>query len=232
LLAPAVTRAASAVYVTPAGELRADDYRNEPDKIEIRFEPAQGATPDRFLVENQATASAYNPTCEAVSPLIVACPAASVSSIGVGLGAGNDVLDIAAVGGAAVPARYPTRAKGGEGNDVIKSAAGNDRLLGEAGNDIVAGGLGEDTLSGGAGGDGLLGFDGNDDLGGGAGKDALFGQKGRDSLAGGAGNDVLIARDGQPDAKIDCGPGSRQLQRAVVDRRDPRARNCTLPKKK
>jgi hypothetical protein len=229
LLVPAAAHAASAVYVTPAGELRADDYRGEPDKIEIRFEPDQPGTPARFLVENEATAGAYNKTCAELSPLVVACPAASVTSVAADLGAGNDVLEVTAVGAAAVPGAYPVRAKGGEGNDVIKSAGGEDLLSGQAGNDIVAGGLGRDRLSGGAGGDGIVGFGGDDTLRGGPGNDALFGQKGRDVFAGGVGDDVILARDGLRDRRIDCGPGS--AERAVVDLKDPRAKSCPPAKK-
>jgi RTX calcium-binding nonapeptide repeat (4 copies) len=227
---PVAGHAAVAVQVTPTGELRADDYRGEPDKVDIRFEPvAVSGTVDRFVVENTAGAAPLNATCTTlVSPNSTACNAATVTSIGVGLSLGDDVVALASTGVTAIPAVYGARINGGEGNDVLKSAGGDDRLLGDAGGDILAGGVGDDDLAGGSGSDGLIGFEGDDILSGGPGKDALFGQKGRDSFKGGTGNDVLLARDRRRDELIDCGPGS--LERAVRDRIDPRAHSCPPPK--
>lgn len=227
---PAAGNAATAVQVTPAGELRIDDYIGERDQVEVRFENAavSGAGADRFVVQNTAGAGPLNNTCTPLSREAAACPAASVSSIGIGLSLGDDVAVLVSTGSTAVPANLAVRIRGGEGNDVLKSAAGDDRLLGDAGRDILAGGVGDDHLAGGSGSDGLIGFAGDDVLAGGGGKDALFGQKGSDRLKGGAGNDVLLARDGRRDKLIDCGPGS--LERAVSDRVDPPARSCPRAK--
>jgi Ca2+-binding RTX toxin-like protein len=86
---------------------------------------------------------------------------------------------------------------GGDGNDVLKGAAGANALYGGEGNDVLVGGnaveagdftgtgtsaddpyvfnedkpSGDDTLEGGGGSDGLYGFDGNDKLYGGDGDD-------------------------------------------------------------
>lgn len=228
---PAPGHAAVAVQVTPAGELRADDYTGEGDQIEIRFEPAsQTVATARFLVEDSVGAAPYNPTCVVVTPTITACDAAAVRSIGVGLAAGDDVLVVSAEGAAPVPSRYSARIKGGSGSDVIRGGSGDDSILGEDGGDIVAGWLGDDDLSGGKGDDGLIGFEGDDRLTGGPGRDALFGQAGRDTLIGGVGNDVLLARDKRRDRRIDCGAGG--LERAITDRVDPPALSCPPPPKK
>jgi len=103
----------------------------------------------------------------------------------------------------------PSRAFGGEGNDVFSGGdaddyfeggpgednlagyLGDDWLDGGADNDSLRGGLGDDVLLGGAGDDGLAGVTGNDLLLGGAGDDALSGGDGRDFLIGGVGLDTL-----------------------------------------
>jgi hypothetical protein len=59
---------------------------------------------------------------------------------------------------------------------------------------------------------------------GGAGNDTLTGGAGSDALSGGAGDDTLNARDGEIDAGIDCGAGTRDV--AVVDVGDPATVGC------
>jgi Ca2+-binding RTX toxin-like protein len=74
----------------------------------------------------------------------------------------------------------------------------------------------------------LLGRGGNDALEGGNGDDFLVGGLGRDSLHGDRGEDRLYGRDNARDTLFDCGPGARG-DVALLDRNDPRPRNCRLP---
>jgi hypothetical protein len=89
---------------------------------------------------------------------------------------------------------------GSEGDDVLRGAAGNDRISGLGGDDDISGrngddrlrgGLGDDKLNGGNGRDALRGNDGSDTLNGGGGNDGLGGGDGRDVLNGGSGDDAL-----------------------------------------
>ncbi len=73
----------------------------------------------------------------------------------------------------------------------------------------------------------LLGRGGNDALEGGGDDDFLVGGLGGDSLRGERGEDRLYGRDNARDSRFDCGPGGRG-DVALVDRVDPRARNCRL----
>ena len=125
-------------------------------------------------------------------------------------GAGNDVIDLTSdlydYGDVTI--------LGGEGNDVLWSSAGNDRLYGEQGNDnlfggagddLLDGGQGNDTLDGGLGNDLLYGGEGNDTLYGGEGDDLLDGGNGNDKLYGGAGNDILLGGNGNDTLYGDAG---------------------------
>ncbi len=94
---------------------------------------------------------------------------------------------------------------GGQGDDVIESGSGNDRLYGEDGNDVVSGGAGRDLIVGGdgsdalngnAGSDVIVGGEGNDTMRGHLGNDLLLGGNGNDRLFGGLGNDWLLAGAG------------------------------------
>jgi Ca2+-binding RTX toxin-like protein len=69
----------------------------------------------------------------------------------------------------------------------------------------------------------LNGGRGDDRITGGPGADAINAGRGQDVARGGSGNDTLNMRDGSRDVRIDCGDGD---DRATLDRRDPRARNC------
>jgi hypothetical protein len=88
---------------------------------------------------------------------------------------------------------------GGNGNDTLYGAGGDDYLYGDVGNDTLSGGDGDDFLSGDAGNDTLSGGIGNDDLSGGAGNDTLNGGAGNDILNGAIGNDTLSGGDGDDD---------------------------------
>lgn len=72
-------------------------------------------------------------------------------------------------------------------NDVIRTGAGNDVLLGNRGNDWLDGGAGDDVLNAGH---------GADDLFGGTGNDLLNLEDGNDRAEGGFGDDVINGGDG------------------------------------
>ena len=78
------------------------------------------------------------------------------------------------------------------GNDTLCGGPGNDFLFGQQGNDFAGGGAGDDHLYGDVGNDLLLGNGGHDFLFGGAGNDRLYGQSGNDQLFGNAGNDLAV----------------------------------------
>jgi Ca2+-binding RTX toxin-like protein len=66
-----------------------------------------------------------------------------------GLGEGNDILDLSGAGGNIGP--NDNWAWGGAGDDFIIDSAFKDHLFGEAGNDIITSGLGGDEITGGDG---------------------------------------------------------------------------------
>ncbi|MEM9218749.1 MAG: peptidylprolyl isomerase [Cyanobacteria bacterium P01_F01_bin.150] len=98
---------------------------------------------------------------------------------------------------------------GAGGNDIIFGLNGDDRLIGGGGQDRLVGGNGEDDLSGGGGRDNLRGGNGADTLSGGGGNDKLNGGKGNDELLGGGGNDTL--RGGRGRDLLDGGKGNNVL---------------------
>ncbi|HEX3562118.1 MAG TPA: hypothetical protein VHU24_04705 [Solirubrobacterales bacterium] len=82
---------------------------------------------------------------------------------------------------------------------------------------IIIGGRGVDVLQGGVAADILKGNDG---------RDSLRGRQGADVYKGGRGSDTLQTLDGEADAFISCGEGSRDLVRA--DKQDPKPKSCEL----
>ena len=84
----------------------------------------------------------------------------------------------------------------GEGNDELRSGAGNDYLHGRDGDDTITSAGGNDTLQGGRGNDHLDAGEGDDVLNGHTGDDILIGGDGDDRLNGGEGNDTLEGGDG------------------------------------
>lgn len=233
VLAPA-SAAASTVQVTGAGELRFDGAGDESNRVIVRYKLAKEAgfnsVSDRFVVEDSGPIQSGSAGCVPFENTKISCDARPVSSIDISLGDGDDVLTITTRKDDHVAGRYPTLARGGDGNDVIRGGDADDRLYGEGGQDVVAGWLGDDLLSGGPGNDSLVGFEGDDTLLGGAGGDVLFAQKGHDRLLGESGRDLLQADDGQRDPVINCGPGGAQT--ALTDRRDPKPRRCGSPARK
>jgi len=82
------------------------------------------------------------------------------------------------------------RIHGEDGNDIIRSAAGADKLYGGNGEDEIHGGAGSDLILGQAGDDELYGEDGGDKLDGGDGNDKLYGGEGNDRISAGEGDDL------------------------------------------
>jgi len=102
-------------------------------------------------------------------------PVASVTSIFIETGGGNDVVILELSKGTASVTK-PSTISGGAGNDNLRGGSGLDQVLGGAGSDSLLGGGGNDLLSGGDGNDYLIGgspnlltADGTDQLFGGAG---------------------------------------------------------------
>ena len=85
---------------------------------------------------------------------------------------------------------------GGNNNDTLIGASGNDSLNGGSNEDLLVGHGGDDTMDGGFGNDTLLGGAGDDSLSGSNGTDILNGGAGSDDLSGGADNDLLVGQDG------------------------------------
>jgi Ca2+-binding RTX toxin-like protein len=100
------------------------------------------------------------------------------------LGQTDNVLDRSAFA-------YETTVLAGDGNDIIITGSGADKLYGQDGHDTLMSGAGDDLLLGGAGNDILNGGAGSDDLWGGTGNDTLIGGTGSDDMWGGAGSDTF-----------------------------------------
>lgn len=124
-------------------------------------------------------------------------------------GAGDDVIDLGALGGASVWAGSGDdtvagsagndELNGNSGSDRIWGRAGDDKIFGESGDDKIRGGPGDDTLNGDAGADDINGSSGDDNVVGGDGADTLRGGTGDDLLRGDAGDDLLISGNGGSD---------------------------------
>lgn len=99
---------------------------------------------------------------------------------------------------------------GGEGDDTIQMAGGNNYVLGGRGNDRIKGGEGDDTIHAGKGNDYVTGGErgpnggndlifgelGDDTLGGRGGDDTIYGGKNDDCIGGHEGNDFLLGDRG------------------------------------
>jgi Ca2+-binding RTX toxin-like protein len=88
-------------------------------------------------------------------------------------------------------------ASGGDGNDLIFGADGDDTINGQSENDQLFGGAGDDSLIGGSQNDTLYGEDGADTLKGGNAADTVDGGAGGDLLEGGGGNNTMFGRAGK-----------------------------------
>lgn len=88
---------------------------------------------------------------------------------------------------------------GSQGDDVIHTGDGMDKIFGQGGNDAIASGGGQDEVHAG---------DGNDYVNAGAGDDKVFGGSGNDILDGGAGQDELHGGDGDDAMTGGAGDGA------------------------
>ena len=93
---------------------------------------------------------------------------------------------------------------GGNGDDRVYSALGNDLITGLNGHDLLAGERGHDRIYGGNGDDFLLGGNDRDLLVGDAGNDRIHGEFGNDTMTGGTGADeFMFSRRGGADRITD-----------------------------
>ncbi len=84
---------------------------------------------------------------------------------------------------------------GTEGNDLIRTFLGEDRIFGNGGNDEIRAGGDDDYIEGGDGLDFIRGGDGDDEIYGGDGDDRIISDQGDDYVDAGLGSDVV--RGGQ-----------------------------------
>ena len=126
---------------------------------------------------------------------------ANTDLIHVNGGDGDDVVTVDETNGPLPAAEL----FGGDGNDTLTGASGNDSLFGRDGNDTLSGGAGNDTLSGGAGNDFIAGGAGNDTLVGGSGNDFIDGDQGADIGILGAGDDVFRWDQGDGSDRVEGG---------------------------
>lgn len=119
---------------------------------------------------------------------------ASVNSIDVDAGGGQDYIDLSFVttGNGFSGLNNNITVNGDGSDDVIFGSGFDDDLDGDGGNDEIHGGPGDDSINGGTSSraDFLFGDDGDDTLVGGNSDDWLDGGKGNDTLNGGVGNDT------------------------------------------
>jgi Ca2+-binding RTX toxin-like protein len=158
--------------------------------------------------------------CGRVTTTQVVCPSASVTSMTVYLGDGDDT--------AINSARIPNAVFGDDGDDTLTGGSGADYLYGDDGGDALYGGDGNDHLNGGLGNDGLHGGTNDDTLVGGpdcgefycGDNDHLYGEQGTDHLAGGSSQDFLY---GGSELEKDYIDGTDGMRDAVYysDRTNP-----------
>jgi Ca2+-binding RTX toxin-like protein len=118
------------------------------------------------------------------------------NDVRVAMGSGDDVIRTA---------RGDDRIDAGSGNDSVNAGAGDnvvyggngdDNLKAGGGNDVLSGGNGKDTIDAGAGDNLADGGEGNDVVFGGGGHDLLMGGNGNDLLSGYNGSDLLWGGNG------------------------------------
>jgi Ca2+-binding RTX toxin-like protein len=161
-------------------------------------------------------------------------PCSQIAEVDVVAGAGNDRVDLSAVGDEFGEASFPGFGRGvgtagqmGPGNDdYVGSETGFNLVFGNAGADTVRGGEVRDIVTGGTGDDRLvtlggrdllLGKPGADTLLGGGDTDVISGNGGSDLLSGAGGADVL-GGGGDRDTLIG-GPGADRLLGGIGDDR-------------
>src|SRR4051794_31171362 len=138
LVAPAQAGASTAVAVS-FGTLTVTGSGT--DASVVRVTPSAG---DSLVVSDAVDVTAGTNCQPTADPKQVTCSGAG--ALNVSLGEGNDALDSSAVA-------LPTTVSGGNGMDLVVTAAAVDTLNGDAGIDGLDGGFGNDTLNGGTEGD-------------------------------------------------------------------------------
>jgi Ca2+-binding RTX toxin-like protein len=167
-------------------------------------------------------------------PATGAAPCTQIVEVDVVAGAGNDRVDVSAVGRRFGQADFPNFGFGvgaagllGPGKDqYVGSEAGFNLVLGNAGADTVRGGEIKDIFTGGTGDDRLIGRGGRDILLGKPGADRMLGGDQGDILSGnggadlmaGEGGDDLIGGGGGNDSLIG-GPGDDEMHGGFGDDR-------------
>ena len=156
-----------------------------------------GTAGDDTIALNAGTNLTVSLNGDTAAPFAVA----SITSIDVEAGAGNDTVTL----GSGVPGSSVQGGPGddtiigGPGNDTLGGGQGNDYILGDGGDDLIHGGAGDDSIGGGQGNDDIFGGLGNDTMTGGAGNDTLVGGAGNNVIHGGAGDDTIYAINGEAD---------------------------------
>jgi RTX calcium-binding nonapeptide repeat (4 copies) len=232
-------------YLAEVGErntLRVSNDRSDPSAVTVRFEetrPGVTISPSGECTQGNRGAK---PT---PSPQVVVCPAGpgfpDVTVLEIDLFDRTDILRGGTFGGIEWDVNGGNDTDilhGGSGADTIRGGSDNaaDELYGEQGSDYLSGGGGNDSLIdnllhnemlGGQGHDLLRDGSGNSklyaDSPGAEGRDHVIDDGGHDDIRTGAGNDEIEARDGRSETRIWCGSGE---DTAIVDHRDPRAKDC------
>jgi Ca2+-binding RTX toxin-like protein len=161
--------------------------------------------------------------CSFVSPGIIECDGATVTSIEVLLGDGDDTLTL--------DVSIRTLVNGGPGADTIFGGSGSDEINGFAGADTIDGRGGSDilrsdgetndilstepgSLAGGPGNDFIIGTNGEETLDGGSGNDELRAFARDDTITGGDGEDLLNGGDGND--TMDGGGGNDEIGTVIT----------------
>lgn len=186
--------------------------------IVIRSDDAAGeyVITDRAGVKVDARFPDYVQFCRQISHIKVRCELIEPGGVRVGLGNGDDTIEVDSTHHApiVVAGDYSEA-----GDDVIRISnpadAAASRIQGYGGDDIIETGPSRDVLRGGP---------GDDLLRGNGGDDHLFGKRGSDVFRGGTGNDRLRADRRDKDHSIRCGGGDDSV---VIDGRlDPAPVDC------
>lgn len=163
--------------------------------------------PDFITVEETAITVEVS-----VNGQVTIYPIASVLSVDVLAGAGND--EVRHLGAFTVPVTL----RGENGDDTLRGNNGDDTMYGGNGADFMLGGPGEDFLRGEDGNDTIIGSDQSDNIAGGRGNDSLTGSGGQDTMSGNDGNDTIKGGTdddslvgGDQDDTILGGPGDDTL---------------------
>jgi hypothetical protein len=133
-------------------------------------------------------------------------------------GAGNDVIEVAPTVSVNIVV------EGGDGDDIITTGAGDDRIDGGAGDDTILSGDGRDDIFGNSGNDVITGGDGVNIIHGGDGNDRITAGAGTNFIEGGAGDDIIhgggasdILSGGVGNDRITVGEGASRVYAGAGD---------------